>query len=137
MGKYKLSEYEREQRIEFALRCLSLYRHRHQQLAAIRQEFDLSPSGAAGWLKRASTLALEIMNRDRSEWVQDQVNFYLEISRDPVQRMTDRLNAAKRLDKLLGLEAASKVQLGSPILDKESIKDLLANESNSEDSTGS
>lgn len=128
MGKRNLSEHEREQRIGFAIRCLAIYRHRHQQVQAMRDEFDLAHSTAGLWLKRASDAVIETMKRDRADWVREQVNYYWELSRDPIQKLSDRLNAAKRLDKLLGLEAAAKVQIDSPLLNTDHLKGLLADE---------
>jgi hypothetical protein len=107
----RLTELQKEQRVDFAANLLINCHVVNNQIAAICKEYGIKTRQAKRYLAKARKRILKASRRPRERWYAKQLEFYEAIVDNPLVSIKDRLAAGKRIDKLTGLEAPLRVEV--------------------------
>lgn len=99
-----------EQNIRFAAKLISDGHHKYDIKRRLQTTCGLSfsPKNFEMIMSAARTMLAIQLGKTREEHRGESLDFYLRLSRDPAADPQARLRARERVDKLLGLEAATK-----------------------------
>ena len=75
----------------------------------IKSQFDLSARQVENYISRAREEMREALDKPREEHVQDALAVYRSIMECPMVEPRDRISAQRRIDKILGSEAAMRI----------------------------
>ncbi len=98
-------EDHRESIVVFTQRLLEDRHNRSEIENIVGRHFRIKPVTVCKYLTKARKRLVEQTGKPKEEHIQDAYAFYVSVVRDKKQAMSDRLKAAGRIDKLLGLEA--------------------------------
>ena len=80
----------------------------------LRKRFDVSTRTTERILARARANIVEASGKPRESHREDAYAFYSSVISDPSAAVRTKLIAQERIDKLLGLESANKLELSGP-----------------------
>lgn len=107
----KPTQEEIEKRIDICVQYLG----RKTPKSVIKQRlnvlYGVGPRTVEAYLSRARKKIMQAVGRTRADLVADSVATYTAIIADPDTSASDRIRAQERIDKVLGLEAAFKVDV--------------------------
>jgi hypothetical protein len=104
---------ELDERVLACRRLLSEGRYDGEVKRQVAADFNLSPRTVERYLRRARDEMVAETGREPSEHRIDSYSFYRELRGNADLATRDRLKAQERIDKLLGLEAPTKLQHGA------------------------
>jgi hypothetical protein len=105
---------EREERIDFAADQLLKSRFRKDWYDAIQTKYGVGWRQAARYIALARKRMLQATKKPREQLIAEAVDFYRSVVKDERLSHKSRMAAQRRIDKLLGLEAPTKVIHTSP-----------------------
>lgn len=106
---------ELEDCIDYACELLSKNLHDHQLKRLFRERFgECSARTIANYVSRARARLYQQVEHDRKDHVAEALATYREIFQDPVCTPREKIMARERMDKILGVEAPTRVESSGP-----------------------
>ena len=109
-GGSRCTEAEMEERIALTADLLALHYHKTQIRATIIARYGISGSTAEKYLARARAKLRALLDGDIEEHRSKSLTVYAKVVRDPQATPREKVLAQQRIDKILGLESAHKVE---------------------------
>lgn len=106
----KPTKAQKEQRLTFVLNLLAQGCRRGEIKRRFGEEFDCQGRTAETYIRRAREIAREAAGQDRDEMVFEALRFYRAMINDNKISAADRIRARKQLDRLMGLDAPTRVE---------------------------
>lgn len=107
-------EEELEVRVDYTLKLLTEGRRKSEIKKIFRQRYNVTARTVENYLSRARQILLTELKAEREEHTGRSLSVYRSILSDPKAKIKDRLAAQRRIDRLLGLEAPTRVALTDP-----------------------
>jgi hypothetical protein len=106
---------EMDERVDFVCELLARNLHYHQLKREFRNRFgDCSHSTIANYVARARARLYQQVEHDRKDHVAEALATYRDIFQDPVCTPREKIMARERMDKILGVEAPTRVESSGP-----------------------
>jgi hypothetical protein len=115
---------EVEDRTLMVRRLLAQGQYDGQIKKVVAAHYKISPRTVERYLRRARDEMLAETGQDKSQLRAEGYGFYREMRANGKASDKDRLKAQERIDKLLGLEAPQKIQVGGDDIDREIRREL-------------
>lgn len=104
---------ELEERVELTYRLLADGLRKSEIKLALKEQYQISARTAENYLARARERQLLELREERESHRASALAFYKRVVSDPNAKISDKLQAQKRIDQLLGLEVPFRVALAT------------------------
>lgn len=109
---------EKNTRIEFARNLLGQAKYPSEIKRALSEEFGITTRSAERYITDAVKQVREGIERSDIDLVSEAISVYQEIIRSKDSTDRDKIRARERIDKILGLEAPTRVAISNDYRDK-------------------
>ena len=86
----------------------------HEIVHLICEKYGVQWQQAQIYLRRATNLALEVLNQPKANHICRSVEVYERVVSDPQAKKSEVISARARIDSLLGLDAPRRTELSGP-----------------------
>lgn len=108
------SEEELEKRVELVLKMLISGYRKSLIKTVLKQRYGVTARTVENYLSRAKQILLLELKEERDDQCARSLAFYRSVLSDATAKTKDKINAQRRIDLLLGLQAPTRVALTDP-----------------------